>query len=110
MTMQEAQALTNPFVRCLDGRIGQIIRLRASYAPATAAKDVVGVQVRGEQASRWIPVQRLRHRKEGLCQSASTRFRSRSVLKILDKLQGSPLSSWNNSIGRQQDYGHNLRS
>ena len=32
MTMQEAQALANPFVRCLDGRIGQIIRLRASYA------------------------------------------------------------------------------
>jgi len=71
MTMQEAQALTNPFVRCLDGRIGQIIRLRASYAPDATAQDAVGVQVRGEQAIRWIPVQRLRHGKEGLCQEVA---------------------------------------
>ena len=71
MTMQGAQALVNPFVRCLDGRIGQIIRLRANYAPAAAAKDEVGVQVRGERAIRWIPVQRLRHGKEGLCQEVA---------------------------------------
>jgi hypothetical protein len=71
MTMQEAQALTNPFVRCLDGRIGQIIRLRASYARDAAANDEVGVQVRGERALRWIPVQRLRHGKDGLCQEVA---------------------------------------
>lgn len=33
MTLKEAQALTSPFVRCRDGRIGQIIRMRAGYAP-----------------------------------------------------------------------------
>ena len=71
MTRQKAQALANPFVRCLDGRIGQIIRLRASYAPDTVAKDAVGVQVRGERAIRWIPVQRLRHGKEGPCQEVA---------------------------------------
>ena len=71
MTMQEAQALANPFVRCLDGRIGQIIRLRASYTSGAAAKDEVGVQVRGERGVRWIPVQRLRHGKEGLCQEVA---------------------------------------
>ena len=29
MTLKEAQALTSPFVRCRDGRIGQIVRMRA---------------------------------------------------------------------------------
>ena len=71
MTMQEAQALANPFVRCLDGRIGQIIRLRASYASEASAKDEAGVQVRGERTIRWIPVQRLRHSKEGICQEVA---------------------------------------
>jgi hypothetical protein len=71
MTMQEAQALTNPFVRCLDGRIGQITHLRASYARDAAAQDEVGVQVRGERALRWISVQRLRHGKDGLCQEVA---------------------------------------
>ena len=71
MTMQEAQALTNPLVRCLDGRIGQIVRLRANYALDDAAQAEVGVQVRGERAIRWIPVQRLTHGKEGLCQEVA---------------------------------------
>jgi len=71
MTRQEAQALANPFVRCLDGRIDQIIRLRASYASDAAAKDEVGVQVWGERVIRWIPVQRLRHGKEGICQEVA---------------------------------------
>jgi hypothetical protein len=69
--MQEAQALANPFVRCLDGRIGQIIRLRASYASEASAKDEAGVQVRGERTIRWIPVQRLKHSKEGICQEVA---------------------------------------
>lgn len=68
MTLQEAQALTNPFVRCRDGRIGQIIRVRAGYAPDDPAHDAVGVQVRGEQALRWIPVQHLKEGGDGLCQ------------------------------------------
>jgi transposase InsO family protein len=49
MTLKEAQALTNPFVRCRDGRIGQIVRMRAGYAPDDPAQDAVGVQVRGER-------------------------------------------------------------
>ena len=68
MTLKEAQALTSPFVRCRDGRIGQIVRVRAGYAPTDSAQDAVGVQVRGEQALRWIPVQYLTRGKDGLCQ------------------------------------------
>lgn len=68
MTLQEAQALTNPFVRCRDGRIGQMVRVRAGYAPDDPAQDAVGVQVRGEPALRWIPVQHLKQGKDGLCQ------------------------------------------
>jgi hypothetical protein len=68
MTIQEAQALTNPFVRCRDGRIGQIVRVRAGYAPDDPGQDAVGVQVRGEQALRWIPVQHLQRGTDGLCQ------------------------------------------
>ena len=66
--LQEAQALRSPFVRCLDGRIGQIVRLRAGYTPADSAQDAVGVQVRGEQALRWIPVRQLVQGEDGLCQ------------------------------------------
>ena len=68
MTLQEAQALTNPFVRCQDGRIGQILRVRAGYAPDDPAQDAVGVQVRGELVLRWIPVQHLTQGRDGLCQ------------------------------------------
>jgi hypothetical protein len=68
MTLQEAQALTNPFVRCRDGRIGQIVRVRAGYAPDDPGQDAIGVQVRGEQALRWIPVQHLQRGTDGLCQ------------------------------------------
>ena len=68
MTLQEAQALTNPFVRCRDGRIGQIVRVRAGYASDDSGQDAVGVQVRGEQALRWIPVQHLQQGRDGLCQ------------------------------------------
>ncbi len=68
MTIQEAQALTSPFVRCRDGRIGQIVRVRAGYTPDDPAQDAVGVQVRGEQALRWISVQYLMQGKDGLCQ------------------------------------------
>ena len=68
MTSQEAQALTSPFVRCRDGRIGQIVRMRAGYAPDDPAQDAVGVQVRGEQALRWIAVQHLTRGSDGLCQ------------------------------------------
>jgi len=68
MTLQEAQALTYPFVRCRDGRIGQILRVRAGYAPDDLAQDAVGVQVRGEQVLRWIPVQHLTQGRDGLCQ------------------------------------------
>jgi hypothetical protein len=68
MTLQEAQALTSPFVRCRDGRIGQILRVRAGYAPDDAGQDAVGVQVRGEQALRWIPVQHLQRGSDGICQ------------------------------------------
>jgi hypothetical protein len=68
MTIQEAQALRSPFVRCADGRIGQIVRLRAGYTPTNPAQDAVGVQVRGERALRWIPVQQLVRGKDGICQ------------------------------------------
>jgi hypothetical protein len=68
MTLQEAQALRSPFVRCMDGRIGQIVRFRAGYTPADAAQDAVGVQVRGEQTLRWIPVQQLVPGEDGICQ------------------------------------------
>ena len=68
MTLQEAQALTNPFVRCRDGRISQIVRMRAGYAPDDPTRDAVGVQVRGEQELRWIPVQDLIQGRDGLCQ------------------------------------------
>ncbi len=68
MTLQEAQALMHPFVRCRDGRIGQIVRVRASYTPDDPGQDAVGVQVRGEQALRWIPVQHLKRGRDGLCQ------------------------------------------
>jgi hypothetical protein len=68
MTLQEAQALTSPFVRCQDGRIGQIVRVRAGYAPDDPGQDAVGVQVRGEQALRWIPVQHLHQGSDGICQ------------------------------------------
>ena len=68
MTLQEAQALTSPFVRCHDGRIGQIVRMRAGYVPDDPAQDAVGVQIRGELALRWIPVQHLMQGKDGLCQ------------------------------------------
>jgi hypothetical protein len=68
MTLKEAQALTNPFVRCRDGRIGQIVRMRAGYAPDDPAQDAVGVQVRGEHELRWIPVQDLVQGRDGLCQ------------------------------------------
>jgi hypothetical protein len=68
MTLQEAQALTNPFIRCRDGRIGQIVRVRAGYAPDDPGQDAVGVQVRGEQALRWIPVEQLQRGTDGLCQ------------------------------------------
>jgi hypothetical protein len=68
MTLKEAQALTNPFVRCRDGRIGQIVRMRAGYAPDDPTRDAVGVQVRGERELRWIPVQDLTQGRDGLCQ------------------------------------------
>jgi hypothetical protein len=68
MTLKEAQALTNPFVRCRDGRIGQIVRLRAGYTPDDPAQGTVGVQVRGEQEIRWIPVRDLIQGRDGLCQ------------------------------------------
>ena len=68
MTLKEAQALTSPFVRCRDGRIGQIIRMRAGYAPDDSAQDAVGVQVRGERELRWIPVQHLQRGRDGLFQ------------------------------------------
>ena len=68
MTLREAQALTPPLVRCRDGRIGQILRVRAGYAPDDPAQAAVGVQVRGEQALRWIPVQHLQRGTDGLCQ------------------------------------------
>ena len=68
MTLKEAQALTNPFVRCRDGRIGQIVRVRAGYASDDAAQDAVGVQVRGESTLRWIPVQHLEQGRDGVCQ------------------------------------------
>lgn len=68
MTIQEAQALTNPFVRCRDGRIGQIIRMRVGYALDDPVQDAVGVQVRGERGLRWIPVQALIQGRDGLCQ------------------------------------------
>ena len=68
MTIQEAQALRSPLVRCADGHIGHIVRIRAGYTPADPAQDAVGVQVRGEQAVRWIPVKQLVQGKDGLCQ------------------------------------------
>jgi hypothetical protein len=57
MTLQEAQALRSPFVRCVDGRIGQIVRLRAGYTSADPAQEAMDVQVRGKQTLCWIPVQ-----------------------------------------------------
>jgi hypothetical protein len=71
MTLQDAQALTSPFVRCYDGRIGTISRIRAGYALTDASQDAVGVQVRGESALRWIPVQHLIQGKDGICQEVS---------------------------------------
>jgi hypothetical protein len=71
MTLQDAQALTSPFVRCRDGRIGTISRIRAGYATTDASQDAVGVQVRGEPALRWIPVQHLRRGSDGVCQEVS---------------------------------------
>jgi hypothetical protein len=68
MTLQDAQALTSPFVRCRDGRIGTIRRIRAGYAPTDVDQDAVGVQVHGEPALRWIPVQHLQQGTDGLCQ------------------------------------------
>lgn len=68
MTLQEAQALRSPLVRCVDGRIGQIMRLRGGYTPANPRQDAVGVQVRGEQGLRWIPVQQLVQGQDGICQ------------------------------------------
>lgn len=68
MTMQDAQALRSPFIRCRDGRIGSIYRIRAGYDPTDASQSAVGVQVRGESVLRWIPVQRLRQGKDGVCQ------------------------------------------
>lgn len=68
MNLQDAQALTSPFVRCHDGRIGTISRIRAGYTLTDASQDAVGVQVRGESALRWIPVQHLIHGKDGICQ------------------------------------------
>lgn len=68
MTLQEAQALRNPLVRCVDGHIGQIVRIRAGYTAADPAQDAVGVQVRGEQTLRWIPVRQLVRGQDGLCQ------------------------------------------
>jgi hypothetical protein len=68
MTLQEAQALRSPFVRCVDGRIGQIVRLRAGYTATDSAQDAVGVQVHGEQTLRWIPVQQLVQGEDGVCQ------------------------------------------
>jgi hypothetical protein len=68
MTLKEAQALNNPFVRCRDGRIGQIMRMRAGYAPDDPTQEAVGVRVRGEQELRWIPVQYLIQGWDGLCQ------------------------------------------
>lgn len=68
MTLQEAQALTSLFVRCRDGRVGQVRRVRAGYAADTPDHDAVGVQVRGEQTLRWIPVQHLTLGRDGLCQ------------------------------------------
>ncbi|MGE3540688.1 MAG: hypothetical protein AB7N91_25020 [Candidatus Tectimicrobiota bacterium] len=44
------------------------MRIRAGYTPADPTQDAVGVQVRGEQTVRWIPVQRLVQGKDGLCQ------------------------------------------
>jgi len=71
MTLQEAQALRYPFVRCRDGRIGQIVRMRAGYAPNDSAQDAVGIQVRGEPTLRWISIQHLTQGKDGLCQEAA---------------------------------------
>ncbi|MGE3539590.1 MAG: hypothetical protein AB7N91_19440 [Candidatus Tectimicrobiota bacterium] len=74
MTLQEAQALSNPLVRCLDGRIGHMVRLRVNYVAAMAAEhDEVGVRVRGEDALRWIPAQCLKPGKEGFCQEVAGR-------------------------------------
>ena len=68
MTLKEAQALSNPFVRCRDGRIGQIVRMHAGYAPGDTVQDAVGVQVRGKRELRWIPVQDLIQGQDGICQ------------------------------------------
>jgi hypothetical protein len=71
MTMQEAQALNNPLVRCRDGRIGYIVRLRVNYVTHAGAQDEVGIQVRGERSIRWIPLQCLQRSNEGLCQEVA---------------------------------------
>lgn len=68
MTLQEAQALRSPLVRCADGHVGQIVRIRAGYTPADPTQDAVGVQIRGEPEIRWIPVARLVRGQDGLCQ------------------------------------------
>jgi len=68
MTLKEVQTSKNLFVRCRDGRIGQILRVRAGYAPDDPGQDAVGVQVRGEQALRWISIQHLQQGADGLCQ------------------------------------------
>ena len=68
MTLQEAQSLTSPFVRCRDGRIGQIVRLRAGYDSDDPTQGTVGVQIRGEQELRWIAVQDLIQGRDGICQ------------------------------------------
>jgi hypothetical protein len=73
MTMQDAQALRSPFIRCRDGRIGSIYRSRAGYDPTAASQSAVGVQVRGKSVLRWIPVQRLRQGKDGVCQEVEKR-------------------------------------
>lgn len=74
MTLQDAQALTSPFVRCRDGRIGTMSRIRAGYAPTDAGQDAVGVQVRGEPALRWIPVQHRTQGKDGICQEVREEY------------------------------------
>ncbi len=71
MTLQEAQALVNPLIRCRDGRIGQIRRMRAGYTPDDPSQHAVGVQVRGEQALRWIPLQHIARGQDGLCQESA---------------------------------------
>jgi hypothetical protein len=42
--------------------------MRAGYTETDAGQDAVGVQIRGESALRWIPVQHLTQGKDGICQ------------------------------------------